>query len=177
MKKFTFLLICVLGISLLAACGNQGSVDDEIFSSLIGEYQVVAQENDNHELSVGGWWHLSVLDEEGPYLSIYDNEAGNPGVEGKVVALDESNIKIETDPDLTDELPAFEWSLVGNKTFVNGEPLVHLHLTAAAAGGNVVGEHLLSAYISLTSESFVDIVDGAIDKTVNEELGIKEMKF
>ena len=68
-------------------------------------------------------------------------------------------------------------SLVGNITYMDDEPLVHLHITAAGEGAKLIGGHLLAAYISLTGEIFIDVLDGEIGKTRNEELGIKEMRF
>lgn len=53
----------------------------------------------------------------------------------------------------------------------------HLHLTAAGPDARVAAGHLLYAHISLTSEIFIDVIDGEIGRTRNEELGINEMNL
>lgn len=68
-------------------------------------------------------------------------------------------------------------ALVGNISFANGEPYVHLHLTAADENGRVAAGHLLEAHISLTAEIFVDVLDTEIGRRRNEALGINEMIF
>ena len=68
-------------------------------------------------------------------------------------------------------------SLVGNIGTIDGEPLLHLHITAAGDDARVVGGHLLSGVISLTGEVFIDVIDGEIKKIRDEKLGINVMDF
>ena len=68
-------------------------------------------------------------------------------------------------------------SLAGNLTTKNGEPYVHLHLTAAGPGGELVGGHLLRAAISLTAEIFLQKIDGSVDREFDETLKINRIKF
>lgn len=68
-------------------------------------------------------------------------------------------------------------SLIGNIGTIEGEPLLHLHITAASEGAKVVGGHLLSGVISLTGEIFIDTIDGEIKKDRDEKLGINVMDF
>ena len=42
-------------------------------------------------------------------------------------------------------------SLVGNISFTDGKPYVHLHIICAGKGGNTVGGHLIKAVVSLTA--------------------------
>ncbi len=115
MKRFSILMVLVLSISLLVACGSS-NIDRDIFKSISGDYQAVAQETGDPNGYVGDWWHLYIGDDEehGAYLAIYDNAAGNPGVEGPIYALDDSTVKIKCDPDLTDQLPSSEWEPDGD---------------------------------------------------------------
>lgn len=94
--------------------GNAKAVDeDEDFKDIAGEYQVVAVEDvENDEDYVGTWWHLSI-DSKEKYLSIYDNEAGNPGVEGKIDFIDGSSLIVKIDPDYFEELPSGKWKSDG----------------------------------------------------------------
>lgn len=108
-RNFAITLVLLLTATMLVACGSS-DIDREALILAMGEYQAV--EVDNPDDYIGGWWHLSILEDDceyGDYLSIYDNEAGNPGVEGEIVLLDDKNIKIKIDPDYYDELPSGEW--------------------------------------------------------------------
>ncbi len=44
-----------------------------------------------------------------PYFSVYDNNAGNPGVEGRIMYLKNGILIVEIDDDLFEEMPA-NWS-------------------------------------------------------------------
>lgn len=107
----------------ITACGQsaQGDIDQDALAKIAGDYRVVAQESDNDEDYVGGWWFMSIgqfeeLAEGKPYLTIYDCEAGNPGVEGPILELDGSQIKIDCS-EYQDELPSAHWALdKGGKT-------------------------------------------------------------
>lgn len=118
MKRFlVFTLSIIMALTVFTACGTNTSadIDSAALNNILGEYQAVAVEDEDN--FVGGWWHLSIRDEyneEGSDFSIYDNEAGNPGVEGKIVKLDDSNIVIEINPDYYDELPSGNWNDSGD---------------------------------------------------------------
>ncbi len=89
---------------------TQNSVDDQLFSAIAGDYQASPNDPNLRE-----YWHLTILsDWEGYpyYLTIYDNSAGNPGVEGEVIGLYSDSMRIHIDPDYFDELPA-DWILDG----------------------------------------------------------------
>ena len=108
-KRFAILLVLLLTVTLLTACGSS-DIDREALSLANGEYQAV--EVDDPDDYIGSWWHLSILEDDhdyGDYLTIYDNEAGNPGVEGKIVLIDDKNIKVKIDPDYYDQLPSGQW--------------------------------------------------------------------
>lgn len=68
-------------------------------------------------------------------------------------------------------------SLHGNITTMNDETYLHLHMSCADEKGNVVGGHLNECFISATCELFIDIVDGVVDRQLDEEIGINLFKF
>ena len=110
MKRiFVIIIALLLTASMFVSCGSN-DIDREILARVTGEYQAV--EVDDPDDYIGSWWHLSILEDDseyGDYLTIYDNAAGNPGVEGKIVSLDDKSIKIIIDPDYYDELPSGQW--------------------------------------------------------------------
>ena len=68
-------------------------------------------------------------------------------------------------------------ALVGNITQKDGEPYIHLHITATGKDGKVVGGPLVMGVISLTAEITITVLSGAISREFNEELGINRWKF
>ena len=115
-KTCVILLSIIMALTVFTSCGTNTSadIDAAALSKILGEYQAVAVEDEDN--FVGGWWHLSIRDEyseEGSDFSIYDNEAGNPGVEGKIISIDDSNIVIKIDPDYYDQLPSYHWKDAG----------------------------------------------------------------
>ena len=108
-RRFAIILVLLLAVSMITACGSK-DIDREALVLANGEYQAV--EVDDPDDYIGSWWHLSILEDDyeyGDYLTIYDNEAGNPGVEGKIVLIDDKNIKVKIDPNYYDQLPSGQW--------------------------------------------------------------------
>ena len=68
-------------------------------------------------------------------------------------------------------------SLVGNLTTKEGAPYIHLHISCAGEGGDLVGGHLFSAKISLTAEIFLLKAAGSADRLRDETLGINKIRF
>lgn len=100
-KAITLFAVLTLLAVLSAGCNQKSDpVDADAFASVKGEYQCIEKDIN--------YMHLSISDdfEEFPYhLSIYDNAAGNPGVEGEIIHMDDSVITIQIDMDLFDEMP------------------------------------------------------------------------
>ena len=44
-----------------------------------------------------------------PYLAIFDDEAGNAGVEGEIIGVDEDTITIKINKDFYERLPHDNW--------------------------------------------------------------------
>lgn len=112
-KTFKYLAIIALVITFAALVKVFVDFKTDDIKDIAGEYQVVAAEDvENDEDYVGTWWHLSI-DSKEKYLSIYDNEAGNPGVEGKIDFIDGSSLIVKIDPDYYEELPSAKWKSDG----------------------------------------------------------------
>ncbi|MBR2582771.1 MAG: DNA-binding protein [Oscillospiraceae bacterium] len=68
-------------------------------------------------------------------------------------------------------------SLVGNITQMNGEYYAHLHMSAGGTDGVVVGGHLNSATVSATCEMFITVLDGAVERRYDAEIGLNLFEF
>ena len=68
-------------------------------------------------------------------------------------------------------------ALVGNLTTKDGAPYLHLHITCAGAGGQVVAGHLFEGRISLTAEIFLQPIEANIERKFDETLGINQICF
>lgn len=108
-------LICIMAAFMLimSACAVQKEIDKACYEKLTGDYQAVEQASDNDEEYVGAWWHLYIGESESgtEYLTIYDNGAGNPGVEGDIITLNQTDIVISYDEELFEQLPSGLWEV------------------------------------------------------------------
>lgn len=115
MKDKVLRIISVIGMLICLTSFIKIFVDmktDDI-KDIAGEYQVIAVEDvKDDDDYVGTWWHLHI-DSKDKCFSIYDNEAGNPGVEGKIDFIDGSSLIVEIDPDYYEELPCGRWKSDG----------------------------------------------------------------
>lgn len=68
-------------------------------------------------------------------------------------------------------------SLHGNVTTMNDKPYLHLHIVCGTKDGVTVSGHLNEAYISVTSEIFIRIIDGKVDREKNKDTFINTIKF
>lgn len=62
--------------------------------------------------------------------------------------------------------------LAGNVSEMDGETYLHLHITIADEKGHAHGGHLNEAIIGATSEIFIQIIDGSVDRYKDEETGL-----
>ena len=68
-------------------------------------------------------------------------------------------------------------SLVGTITEKDGAFYQHLHMSAGNARCEVFGGHLNRAVVSATCEMVIRILDGAIDRRTDPEIGINLIRF
>ncbi|HLR21006.1 MAG TPA: PPC domain-containing DNA-binding protein [Tissierellaceae bacterium] len=68
-------------------------------------------------------------------------------------------------------------SLEGNISEMDNETYIHLHIALGDKDMKVHGGHLNSAYISVTGEFIIDIIDGKVDRELDKEIGVNFLKF
>lgn len=68
-------------------------------------------------------------------------------------------------------------NLTGNISTMNGETYLHLHITIADHEMRAYGGHLNEAVICATCEVVIDVIDGMVDRSFNEEVGLNTYKF
>ena len=68
-------------------------------------------------------------------------------------------------------------SLTGTINTMNDEFYCHIHMSAGNEKGEVFGGHLNKAIVSATCEMVITIIDGAIDRYFDEEIGLNLFKF
>lgn len=68
-------------------------------------------------------------------------------------------------------------SLNGNITTKDNEVYIHTHIAIGDEKNQVFGGHLNEAYISVTGEVFINIIDGNVDRNLDESININLLKF
>lgn len=68
-------------------------------------------------------------------------------------------------------------SLTGTITTMNEEYYAHIHISAGDEKGRVVGGHLNEAWISVTCEMVIEVVDAIVERTFDESIGINLFDF
>ena len=68
-------------------------------------------------------------------------------------------------------------SLTGTLDRMDGQPYLHLHLSAGDSQGKVFGGHLNEARISATCEMVVRCIDGQLDRAKDETTGLNLFRF
>lgn len=68
-------------------------------------------------------------------------------------------------------------ALMGNITTMNGEYYGHMHATLGREDGSVVGGHANELVISATSEVFIQILDGTLDRIRDEEVELNVLEL
>ncbi len=68
-------------------------------------------------------------------------------------------------------------SLTGSINTMNGEYYSHLHMSCGDSSGKVVGGHLNKAIVSVTCEMFIYVLNGEVDRELDESIGINIFKF
>lgn len=68
-------------------------------------------------------------------------------------------------------------SLTGTINTMDGEFYCHLHMSAGDDKGHVFGGHLNRAFVSATCEMSITIIDGTVDRSFSEEVGLNLFRF
>ena len=68
-------------------------------------------------------------------------------------------------------------SLTGSISRMDGEYYAHLHMSAGDTEGRVVGGHLNSAVVSATCEMFITVLDGVVERSFDEDVGLNLFDF
>lgn len=68
-------------------------------------------------------------------------------------------------------------SLTGTMNTMNGETYIHIHMSAGNDRGEVYGGHLNRAVVSATCEMVINIIDGTVDRELDETVGLNLFKF
>lgn len=68
-------------------------------------------------------------------------------------------------------------SLTGTINTMNGEFYTHLHMSAGNESGEVFGGHLNRAVVSATCEMVITVIDGVVDRSFDQEVGLNLLKF
>lgn len=68
-------------------------------------------------------------------------------------------------------------SILGTVSEMDGEPYIHIHLTAGRADGTVIGGHLKRAVISATCEIVLHTVYGRVPRFYDERTGLNLMEL
>ena len=68
-------------------------------------------------------------------------------------------------------------SLTGTINTMNNEFYTHIHMSAGNDKGEVFGGHLNRAIVSATCEMVINIINGKVDRKINEEIGLNLFNF
>ncbi len=63
-------------------------------------------------------------------------------------------------------------SLMGNITTMGGDVSLHLHITVCGTELKTFGGHLTSAVVSATFEGIIDIINGKVSRSFDQEVGL-----
>ena len=68
-------------------------------------------------------------------------------------------------------------SLHGTLTTKDGEPYGHFHMSFGDGQGRVFGGHLNRAVVSATCELVLQVLEGTVERAMDEEIGLNLMVF
>jgi len=68
-------------------------------------------------------------------------------------------------------------SLYGNITTMNGETYLHLHINLCDSNHKCLGGHLNYAYVSATFEGVIELIEGEVDRHLDNEVGLNLLDF
>ena len=143
MKKIFCIALCVAALLACSSCGNDKAVNKDALAPFIGEWdcqESTLEERGNEDYSYVGYLDLRV--EEDGTFSMYDGEAGNPGMYGKMYP--ETDGTVELDCAENDFDPPYHWYILGMDTEDQLQYSFHedngtelLYLSYKSGGGSV----------------------------------------
>lgn len=68
-------------------------------------------------------------------------------------------------------------SLCGNISTMNGETYLHLHINLCDNNHKCFGGHLNYAYVSATFEGVIELIEGEVDRHLDNEVGLNLLDF
>ena len=68
-------------------------------------------------------------------------------------------------------------SLYGNITTMNGETYLHLHINLCDKNHKCFGGHLNYAYVSATFEGVIELIEGEVNRHLDNEIGLNLLDF
>lgn len=102
------LMIIVLYFVVSTVISSQ--IDKRQLEKLEGEYRPTDEDLSWMVLTISSEGGMIMDDGPGvPYLAIFDDEAGNAGVEGEIIGVDEDTIIIKINKDFYERLPHDNW--------------------------------------------------------------------
>lgn len=68
-------------------------------------------------------------------------------------------------------------SLTGSLTLNDGKHHPHIHIVLGRSDLSVIGGHLNEAYTSVTMEIYITVIEGSIERSQDDTVGLKLMDF
>ena len=136
MKKYlVFICTLILSVFLLCGCGEKPVLDQEALQPFVGKWDCrerPLEDEGKDDYYYVGYFTLRV--EEDGIFSMYDGEAGNPGIEGEMYPKEDGTVLLHCGTDDFD--PPFCWSGIENVSSLqfafkeeNGTAVLHLSYT------------------------------------------------
>ena len=109
MKKIFCVFLCVAALLACCGCGNNKEINKDALVPFVGEWDCqdsTLEERGNEDYAYVGYFTLRV--EEDGSFSMYDGEAGNPGISGMMYPETDETVELHCDKDDFD--PPFSWA-------------------------------------------------------------------
>lgn len=139
MKKIFCIALCIIAVLACCGCGETKEVNKDALSPFVGKWDcqesTLEERGDEGYLYVG---YFTLRVEEDGSFSMYDGEAGNPGMSGMLYPEDDGTVYLDCDKDDFD--PPFSWNGISTKEtlnyqIVNEDGMDVLYLTFTVENG------------------------------------------
>ena len=139
MKKLVCMIFCIAVLMACCGCGTAKEVNKDALDRFVGEWDcqdsILEERGDEGYLYVG--YYTLRVEEDGSF-SMYDGEAGNPGISGMMYPEADGSVQLHCDKDDFD--PPFSWSGFSKQEILTYEIIEEdgidvLYLTYTAKNG------------------------------------------